>query len=50
MMLTITGNRAVLHNDGGSVADATHRPDGRWDVSVWPIPRGGQAITALASR
>jgi len=40
MMLTITGNTMVLHNDGVPLADATLRPDGRWDVSSWPVPLG----------
>jgi hypothetical protein len=48
MMLTITGSRMVLHNDSVPLADATRRPDGRWDVSTWPAPLGrDQAITAL---
>jgi hypothetical protein len=48
MMLTITGDRMVLHNDGVPLADATLRRDGRWDVSTWPVPLGrDQAITAL---
>jgi hypothetical protein len=49
MMLTITGNRMVLHNEDVLLADATRRPDGRWDVSTWPVPLGrDQAITAWA--
>ena len=48
MMLTLTGNQMVLHNDGLPLAGATLRPDGRWDVSTWPVPPGrDQAITAL---
>jgi hypothetical protein len=48
MMLTITGDRMVLHDDGVPLADATRRPDGRWNVSTWPVPLGrDQAITAL---
>jgi hypothetical protein len=48
MMLTITGDRMVLHNDGVPLADAILRLDGRWDVSSWPVPLGrDQAITAL---
>ena len=48
MMLTITGTTMVLHNDGLPLAGATLRPDGRWDVSTWPVPPGrDQAITAL---
>jgi hypothetical protein len=37
MMLTITGNWMVLHNDGVLVAYATRCPDGRWNVSTWPL-------------
>jgi hypothetical protein len=48
MMLTITEDRMVLHNDGGPLAGATRRLDGRWDVSTWPVPLGrDQAVTAL---
>ena len=48
MMLTIASNRMVLHAEGVLLADATRRPDGRWDVSTWPVPLSrDQAITAL---
>jgi hypothetical protein len=38
MMLTINGNRMVLHTEGVGLVDATCRPDGRWAVSTWPVP------------
>jgi hypothetical protein len=48
MMLTIAGDRMVLHDDGVPLADVTRRPDGRWNVSTWPVPLGrDEAITAL---
>jgi len=48
VMLTITGNRMVLHAEGVLLADAKRRPDGRWDVSSWPVPLSrDQVITAL---
>ena len=47
-MLTITDNRMILHNDGVPLAEATRRPDGRWNVGTWPVPLSrDQAITAL---
>ena len=48
MMLTITGNRMVLHAEGYASRQGYAPPDGRWDVSTWPVPLArDQAITAL---
>lgn len=48
MMLTITEDQMILHADGVTLASAVRRPDGKWDVSTWPVPLGrDQAITAL---
>jgi hypothetical protein len=48
MLLTITSNKMILHNNGVPLADTTRRPGGRWNVSTWPVPLGrDQAITAL---
>jgi hypothetical protein len=47
-MLTITEDQMILYADGVTLASAGRRPDGRWDVSTWPVLlRGDQAITAL---
>jgi hypothetical protein len=48
MMLTITEDQVILHVDGVTLAGAMRRPNGKWDVSTWPVPVGrDQAITAL---
>jgi hypothetical protein len=38
MMLTITEDQMILHANDATLAGATHRPDGRWDVPTWPVP------------
>lgn len=47
-MITINDDVMTLEIDGKTIATATQRPDGWWDVSYWPryFDRN-QAITAL---
>jgi hypothetical protein len=38
----------ILHANDATLAGATRRPDGRWDVTAWLVPLGReQAITTL---
>jgi len=49
MMLTITEDQMILHANGVPLAGAARRPDGRWDVSTWPVPLGRDSSPAAAT-